>query len=625
MHPLGKYRVDIKSSESEQELQTASLYARSLIEASLDPLVTINPQGKITDVNKATEQATGIPRDRLIGSDFSDYFTDAQKAREGYQTVLSHGLVKDYPLTIRHVLGHTIDVLYNATVYQNEAGVVQGVFAAARDITELKAAEKRQSITNALTELFARKNSRKEYLNSTVEVISNWSGCRCVGIRVIDSDGGIPYEACVGFDSEFQEMERCLSLTGDPCLCIRAITQNPDEQDRAVMTSGGSFCCGNTQIFAQTLTSEHRNRYRGTCIQRGFKSLAIIPIRYREQVLAAIHLADEREGVVSPNKVEFIESFAPLIGEAIHRFNAEAELYRHREHLEELVKQRTLELRQSADELARSNRDLEQFAYVASHDLQEPLRAVAGFVGLLRHKYSEHLSGKALEYIEEASEGAKRMQTLIEDLLKYSRVGTQGGALKTVDANNALHEAAANLRFAIQESRTLITNAPLPTVRADATQLTQLFQNLIGNAIKFRGPQRPEIHIDAKKISNNISGAGSLSHEEAHQKTKKKPVSPDIAQDLTFSALSAENHNRQTTSDAWLFTVHDNGIGIEPQYYERIFMIFQRLHSRTQYPGTGIGLAVCKRIVERHGGQIGVQSQPGRGSTFYFTIPIEEG
>ena len=586
-----------KSKQMEEKLRAASLYSRSLIEASLDPLVTISQDGKIMDVNKATEEATGIERDRLIGTDFSSYFTEPEKARQGYRRVLSDSRVHDYPLTIRHALGRTMDVLYNATVYRNEAGVVQGVFAAARDITKRKAAEKRQRVTNALTELFALKNSRKEYLTSTVEVIRDWSGCRCIGIRVVDTDGCIPYEASLGFDSEFQQIEGRLSLECDECFCIRAITQSPDEHDRLVMTPGGSFSCGDTERFAQTLTPENRVRYRGTCIRRGFKSLAIIPIRYRERVLGAIHIADERPDILAAGQVQFIESFAPLIGEAIHRFNAEAELGRYREHLEDLVRQRTNELRQAADELARSNRDLEQFAYVASHDLQEPLRAVAGFVGLLRHKYGDRLGGDALEYINEASEGAKRMQTLIEDLLTYSRVGTRGRAFEAVDANAALSKAAANLQIAIHESGAVLTSDSLPVVRADATQLTQLLQNLISNAIKFHGPQRPEIHVSARKL---VDQSTAVDHETS-------------------------SDNLRPTPEIWLFTVKDNGIGIDPQFHERIFLIFQRLHSRIQYPGTGIGLAVCKRIAERHGGRIWVESQSGQGSTFCFTISDEGG
>ena len=346
--------------------------------------MTISPEGKITDVNQATEQVTGVPRAEMIGSDFSNYFTEPDKAREGYQKVISEGYVQDYPLTIHHTSGRATDVLYNATVYRNEGGQAQGVFAAARDITEQK--------------------------------------------------------------------------------------------------------------------------------------------------------------------------------------RAEAELARHRGHLEELVLQRT-------EDLARSNRDLEQFAYVASHDLQEPLRAVGGFVGLLQQRYQGKLDERADSYINLAVDGATRMQTLIGDLLSYSRVGTKGKAMEPTDTRESLNDALTNLHASIEESGAVVQIDPLPTIRADAVQLTQLYQNLIANAIKFRSDKSPEIHIGARR-----------------------------------------------EQDAWLFWVRDNGIGIAPQYAERIFMIFQRLHTRKAYPGTGIGLAICKRIVERHGGSIRVESQPGQGSTFYFTL-----
>lgn len=582
----------------------ASRYARSLIEASLDPLVTISPQGKITDVNHATEQVTGISRDQLIGSDFCDYFTDPAKARQGYETVLAQGLVKDYFLTIRHLSGRTTDVLYNASVYRDEIGAVQGVFAAARDITERREAENRQAVTNVLTELLARRNSRSEYLGIAVEVIRDWSGCRCAGIRVVDNQGRLPYEACVGFDPAFQQLEGSLSIKDDSCFCIRAVTRVACERDRAVMTPAGSYCCNDTTAFASKLAPGDQCHYRGACIVRGFSSLAIVPIRYREVFMGAIHLADERGGLLPENRIEFIESLAPLIGEAIHRFNAEAELARHREHLEELVRQRTKELRQTAEDLARSNKDLEQFAYVASHDLQEPLRAVAGFVGLLRHHYGDRLDAKAIEFIQMASDGALRMQTLIEDLLTYSRVGTRGGAIKPVDSRKALENALANLQTAIEESNAVITSDELPIVSGDATQLSQLLQNLISNAIKFRGSRRPEIRISAKRTDSSMADA--------------------ITEAAAPNGL-IESSIASGARESWLFMVTDNGMGIEPQYYERIFLIFQRLHSRNRYPGTGIGLAVCRRIVERHGGRIWVESRPGEGSTFFFTIPDERG
>ncbi len=610
-----------KRKQIEEELRATSLYARSLIEASLDPLVTISQDGKIMDVNKATEEATGIDRERLIGTDFSSYFVEPEKAQQGYRRVLAEGRVHDYPLTIRHVSGRTMDVLYNATVYRNASGEVQGVFAAARDITRRKAGEKRANVTNTLMQLFARKSSRKEYLTSVVEVIRDWSGCRCVGIRVVNEDGLIPYEACVGFDSEFRKKEDQLSLNKDACFCIRAINQNPDSHDRLIMTPGGSFCCSDTQAFAQTLKPDIQCRYRGACIRKGFRSLAIVPIRYREQSLGAIHLADENPEVVNAQKIDFIETFAPMIGEAIRRFNAEAELARYREHLEELVRQRTTELHQVAEDLARSNKDLEQFAYVASHDLQEPLRAVAGFVGILRHKLEGQLSAEALEYIEEASEGAKRMQVLIEDLLTYSRVGMRGNAFRAAPAKASMDEALANLQAVIHESGAVITCDALPTINADARQLTQLFQNLVSNAIKFRGQRKPEIRISARRIDDQESAANPVNSEEDRRQKGRQVLaaSSEFPMRPAYNVLSPESDNSRS-SPAWLFTVHDNGIGIAPQYFERIFLIFQRLHSRAKYPGTGIGLAVCKRIVERHGGRIWVESQPGQGSTFHFTI-----
>jgi PAS domain S-box-containing protein len=579
----------------EEELRTASLYARSLIEASLDPLVTISPQGKITDVNRATELATGLTRAQLIGSDFSGYFTEPDQARAGYQRVIAAGEVRDYALTIRHVSGRTMDVLYNATVYRNEAGQVQGVFAAARDITELKAAQRRRDVTNALLELSARKFSRGEFLEGVVEVIRGWMDAQCLGIRLVDEQGHIPYAAWAGFEREFLERESRLSLAQDNCCCTRAITQQLEEQDRPWLTPGGSFCYPHLPRFIQQLPAEKQARYRGACAQFGFASLGVVLIRYREKIVGAIHLADRRPGHFAPAMLEFLESITPLIGEAVLRFQAEAELSKYREQLEELVKQRTGELessnaqlhleiaerkraegtlRQTARELARSNGDLEQFAYVASHDLQEPLRAMAGYVSLLQRRYPDALDAKGLHYIQEAASGATRMQTLIDDLLSFSRVQTKGRTFEPTDLDAALEQALKNVHAAIEEAGAVVTREPLPTLRVDATQITQLFQNLLGNAVKFRSQAPPQIHLSAQR----------------------RPAE-------------------------WLFGVRDNGIGIEPQYYERIFQIFQRLHTRQHYPGTGIGLALCKKIVERHGGSIWVESQPGAGATFYFTIP----
>jgi PAS domain S-box-containing protein len=382
--------------KAEQALQKAGAYNRSLIEASLDPLVTIGPDGRITDVNAATEAVTGFARTALIGTDFSDYFTEPDQARAGYQQVFREGFVRDYPLELRHHDGRVTSVLYNASVYRNESGAVIGVFAAARDVTA--------------------------------------------------------------------------------------------------------------------------------------------------------------------------------------RQRAEAEIQRY------------------AAELQRSNQELEHFAYVASHDLQEPLRTVSSFSQLLARRYQGRLDADADEFIAFVVEGATRMQTLINDLLAFSRVGTRGNPFAPVNCAEVLQAALANVDAAIAESGAVITQDPLPTVSADRTQLTQLFQNLFSNAIKFRRRETaPRIHVSVKRVTD-AAGRGS-----------GEPVAPVPS----------------PPRPAWLFSVSDNGLGIDPQFFGRIFIIFQRLHGREEYPGTGIGLAICKKIIERHGGQIWVESQPGSGSTFQFTLPDE--
>ena len=233
-------------------------------------------------------------------------------------------------------------------------------------------------------------------------------------------------------------------------------------------------------------------------------------------------------------------------------------------------------LREAHEELKRSNGELEQFAYVASHDLQEPLRMVSSYTQLLMRRYGDKLDGDAKEFTAFIVDGATRMKQLIEDLLAYSRVGTRDKNFKPAEAESSLRRALTNLRAAIQDSGATVTQDKLPTIPCDEVQLAQLFQNLIGNALKFKGAEAPRIHVGA-----------------------------------------------QETDAEWVLSVRDNGIGIEPQYFERIFMVFQRLHDKGEYPGTGIGLAIVKKVVERHGGRIWVQSQPGAGTTFHFTMPKE--
>ena len=294
------------------------------------------------------------------------------------------------------------------------------------------------------------------------------------------------------------------------------------------------------------------------------------------------------KGMVDPDLLE------RSIKYSIERKKVQLELQKYRDNLEEQVEKRTIELdndnkrlkieiedhkktevtlEKYLAELKRSNSELQQFAYVASHDLQEPLRMVSSFTQLLAKKYKGQLDSDADEFIKYAVDGAQRMQMLINDLLAYSRVSSRVEEFQLVDLEKAFNESLQNLKVSIDDNDARITCDSLPTIVADQSQIIQLFQNLIGNAIKFRSNETPEIHIAVEE-----------------------------------------------GEDEWIFRVIDNGIGIDSQHNERIFRVFQRLHERDSYPGTGIGLSICEKIVERHGGDILVDSKLGNGSTFSFTI-----
>jgi PAS domain S-box-containing protein len=254
-------------------------------------------------------------------------------------------------------------------------------------------------------------------------------------------------------------------------------------------------------------------------------------------------------------------------GKVFRWFGTNTDITERKQSEEHLVK--------TVGELKRSNDELQQFAYVASHDLQEPLRMVASYTQLLAQRYKGRLDSDADEFIDYAVDGANRMQGLIQDLLAYSRAGTNGKALREISSEKALKVALTNLQATIEESGAVVTHDLLPSITTDETQLAQVFQNLVGNAIKYRSAKVPKVHVTATK-----------------------------------------NGGKE-----WIFSVRDNGMGIDPQYFERIFILFQRLHGRKDFKGTGIGLAISKKIVERGGGRIWVESQAEKGSTFYFALP----
>jgi light-regulated signal transduction histidine kinase (bacteriophytochrome) len=288
-----------------------------------------------------------------------------------------------------------------------------------------------------------------------------------------------------------------------------------------------------------------------------------------------IHQKKNKESIyveITAHPIEFDGKKTKLVlaNDRTTQVKSEQQLIKNNERYSEL----TRSLQKRASELAESNAELERFAYVASHDLQEPLRMVTSFLQLLEKRYKDKLDKKAHEYIEFAVDGAERMKRLILDLLEYSRVNTSTEGKENVDLNAIIKELKVTYKSLLSETGGHLTTGQLPIVKGSRTQLLQLFQNIVGNAIKYKSAEPPKIHISC------------IEHDADYE-----------------------------------FAISDNGIGINPRFFHKIFIIFQRLHNRDHYGGTGIGLAICKKIIEKHGGKIWVESEIGKGSTFYFTLP----
>jgi len=349
------------------------------------------------------------------------------------------------------------------------------------------------------------------------------------------------------------------------------------EQRGMLVINGAVFVAASLALsfFAYRLLKPIRTLVRGTeRVAAGDFVTSVDVGRRRDELRALADSFNRMTGQLREQRDEILSHSRQLEHKVLERT---AELAQANVDLQaELAERNRAEraLQKRTDELIRSNAELEHFVFVASHDLQEPLRTVMGYAQLLGRRYRGRLDADADEFIEFLVGGAGRMSTLINDLLAYSRVLRRDKALEPTDCDAVLDEVLADLRAGIGETGAEVTRGPLPTLMVDRVQLACVFQNLIGNGLKFHGGEPPRIHVSADRADG-----------------------------------------------LWTFAVRDNGIGIDPQYYERIFVVFKRLHTREQYEGTGIGLAIAKRIIQRHGGRIWVESQPGKGSTFYFTIP----
>ena len=506
-------------------------YMRSLIEASLDPLVTISAEGKITDVNEASAKITGRTRAELIGTDFSAYFTDPEAARSGYKRVFAEGFVQDYPLSIRRADGHVTDVLYNASLYRDEQGRVQGAFAAARDITERKRAEAEILKLNA--ELEKRVEQRTMALAASQERLRLAAEAADIGFWDWDLESNI-----VRWDKLMFSIYG-MPPSDDGLIRYKDWTSHVHPDDVAEQEAS----------LRDTVEKAGRN-------QREFRI-----IRDPDHAIRIIRASDAAIGGEG--------------GKATHVVGINLDVTETFERLEE-IRKLNASLKNRAAELETSVKELDAFSYSVSHDLRAPLRAVDGFSRIVEEDYAPKLDDEGRRLIGVIRGEAQRMGRLIDDLLTFSRLGRQKVESGRIDMEAMARKVFEELT-AVEPERTVHLDLhPIPPAFGSEAMIRQVWVNLIGNAVKFTGKrERAEIEIG---------------------------VEPGEAGEQVYF-------------------VRDNGAGFDMRYADKLFGVFQRLHTHEEFPGTGVGLALVQRIVHRHGGRIWGEGEVEKGATFRFTIP----
>lgn len=575
------------------QLEESEERYRSIVELSPDA-IAIHSEGRYVFTNPAAVKLFGAKDPNeilgkkvidLVHPDYREFVGERIKYIEGkkYRTPLRE-------MKMLRLDESTVDVEAAATpiIYMGKPATQVII----RDITERKQLE--EALLKSHDELENRVRERTAALERAGRALRMLYECNQIIVHAADEmdflreicrtivEVGGYRMAWVGFaEQDRKKTVHPVAQAGYEEGYLETLNITWTDTERGRGPTGTAVRTGKPSIGRNFLTDPDFEPWRAEALKRGYASSISIPMITDGRTLGALTMYAVEPDAFDIEEVKLLKELTDDIAYCISALHiraehkrAEEELIKYQNNLEGMVEKRTQELKKVSEELARSNADLQQFAYVASHDLKEPLRTIAGFVGLLAKRYKNSLDEKTHEYIKYSIDGAKRMQDLITDLLEYCKVGTKGTEFQATDSSLILSKTISNLSAAIEESGAVVTYDKLPTVMGDPSQLSSLFQNLIGNAIKYRGKETPRVHVSAEEKANE-----------------------------------------------WVFSVRDNGIGIDPKFKDRIFAVFQRLHTSGEYSGTGIGLAICKKIVELHGGKIWVESEPGRGSTFYITIP----
>jgi PAS domain S-box-containing protein len=566
-----------KQRKIESKLREDSIELEQLYHNAPCGYHSLDETGNFTRMNRTELSMLGYTAAEIIGKKkLTDLLTpeSSEKLHHLLPTIRETGSMQDLEFQMVRKDGEIVPVSSTANIVYDDRGNYLTTRVTVIDISDRINARKQAHLSAEIAQKIRASLELDQIFKTTVEGVQKLFGVDRVLIFRLAADGS-------GVVIEEQLVSGYRSVAGskifDPCFTT---------------THYESYQQGRISAISDITDAGFKTCYVEFLQQFDVKATVTVPIHLRDELWGLLIVHHCRSIRPWQNReIELMSQLANQIGIAISQ--AQSLLYE----------------RQQRQELVRSNTELDRFAYVCSHDLQEPLRMVTSYLQLLSNRYQGQLDVDADEFIGYAVDGAVRMQALIQGLLGYARLSSRVQPFSIVDCERVLADAISNLQVAIRESGVKISHEPLPRVWGDRTQLTQVFQNLIANGIKFCGDTPPQIQICVREIT----GVASV-RKQTLQRQEHLTLAPSSDMPAIISGDLA------STPSAWCFSVADNGIGIESEYLDRIFGIFQRLHPRTTYPGTGIGLAICQKIVERHGGKIWAESTPQQGSTFYFII-----